>query len=317
MYGRIRCVTGTFAFLLLNVVAAYRQDPQLEEEVFVAGQGESVIRQGHLRIITLEPGKVEGEYRAAGDDDSGVYFLSEVKKDSRFLLITTLQGEQLYRAVSPRNKDILVSLMGNDFLLKNYETIEGRTALQGFLVPAESVAEIEMNLDEPDGIDERLFSANDDADSLSVMRSSYAKLHRKVERAHFVHASEKLGRDIGVLGSEYPAAMSLYVLAMRLARDDSVAREAIPSRAQSISKAQQSCPAPKLYCSNSKACCGKCPIGNDCLGMCGPSCTCWAWACGDCCYHQGCYDHDLCCKKYLSWNCLSVWKFKCNSYSCN
>ena len=247
-----------------------RQAPQLEEEVFVAGQGESVNREEHLRIITLEPGKVEGEYRPAGDDESGVYFLSEVRKDSRSLLITTLQGEQLYRAVSPRNKDILVSLMGNDFLLKNYETIEGRTALQGFLVPAESVAEIEMNLDEPDGIDERLFSANDDADSLSVMRRSYAKLHRRVERAHFVHASEKLGRDIGVLGSEHPAAMSLYVLAMRLAGDEGVARDAIPSRAQSISKAQRRCPAPKLYCSNSKACCGKCPIGNGCLGMCGP-----------------------------------------------
>ena len=314
MYGR---VTGAFAFLLLNVVAAYRQAPQLEEEVFVAGQGESVNREERLRIITLEPGKVEGEYRATGDDDNGVYFLSEVRKDSRFLLITTLQGEQLYRAVSPRNKDILISLMGNDFLIKNYETIEGRTALQGYLVPAESVAEIEMNLDEPDGIDERLFSAYDDADSLSVMRRSYAKLHRRVERAHFVHASEKLGRDIGVLGSEYPAAMSLYVLAMRLARDEGVARDAIPSRAQSISKAQQSCPAQQLYCSNSKACCGKCPIGNECLGLCGPNCTCWAWVCGHCCYQQGCYDHDICCKVYQSWKCLIVWKFKCDSFNCD
>ncbi|KAL5460081.1 hypothetical protein EMCRGX_G033500 [Ephydatia muelleri] len=202
--GCIRRVVGALAFLLLNFAAAHQQ---AQEDVFVDKSIKGVNREGHLRIITLEPGKVEGEYNAAGDD--GIYFLSEVKEDSRFLLITTSQGEQLYRAVSPRNKDTLVSLMGNDFLLKNYESVEGRTALQGFLVPAAEVAAIEETLDEPDGIDQRLFSANDETYSLSVMQSSFATLRRRVEGALFVHATVKLGRDIGVIGSEYPAAMSL------------------------------------------------------------------------------------------------------------
>ena len=95
---------------------------------------------------------MEGEFVATNDENRGVYFLSEVKEDSRFLLITTLEGEQLYRAVSPRNNDILVSLMGNDFLLKNYVSAEGHTILQGRLVPAGSVVTIERTLDEPDGI---------------------------------------------------------------------------------------------------------------------------------------------------------------------
>lgn len=311
----IRCVVGSFAFFLLNCAAADLLAPQLEEDVFM-GHG-SIQGEGHLRIITLEPGKVEGEYRrAASKDGSGVYFLSEVKEDSRLLLITTLQGEQLYRAVSPRNKDILVSLMGNDFLLKNYESSEGHTALRGFQIPAARVAEIEKTLDEPDGIDESLFSASDETHSLSEMQRSYAKLHRSVEAALFVHASVKLGRDIGVLGSEYPAAMSLYVLAMRLAKDEeSVAHEATSIRKQLI--VQETCPIPTLYCSNSKSCCKKCPLGSGCLGLCGTSCNCWSWACGDCCYYQGCYDHDLCCKNYFSLACLGVWKFQCNSYSCN
>ncbi|KAL5460078.1 hypothetical protein EMCRGX_G033496, partial [Ephydatia muelleri] len=213
--GCIRRAVGAFAFLLLNFAAAHQQ---AQEDVFVDKPIKGVNREGHLRIITLEPGKVEGEYSAAGDDGSGIYFLSEVKDDSRFILITTSQGEQLYRAVSPRNKDTLVSLMGNDFLLKNYESAEGRTALQGFLVPAAEVAAIEETLDEPDGIDQRLFSANDETYSLSVMQSSFATLRRRVEGALFVHATVKLGRDIGVIGSEYPAAMSLYVMAMRLAK---------------------------------------------------------------------------------------------------
>ena len=117
--------------------------------------------------------------------------------------------------------------MGNDFLLKNYESAEGRTILQGRLVPAGSVAAIERTLDEPDGIEEHLFSAEDEANSLSAMQRSYKKLHRRFEIACFVHATVKLGRDNGVLGSEYPAAMSLYVMAMRLYKHEGSAPGAI------------------------------------------------------------------------------------------
>ena len=39
------------------------------------------------------------------------------------------------------------------------------------------------------------------------------------------------------------------------------------------------------------------PRANNCLGMCGPGCMCWSWYCGNCCWHRGCYEHDLCCKK--------------------
>jgi hypothetical protein len=32
----------------------------------------------------------------------------------------------------------------------------------------------------------------------------------------------------------------------------------------------------------------------DCRGMCGPGCDCWSSVCGNCCWHQYCYDHDNC-----------------------
>ena len=47
------------------------------------------------------------------------------------------------------------------------------------------------------------------------------------------------------------------------------------------------------YCSNSGAYCGTCAIGSNCLGLCGPGCTCWLYVCGDCCYNSGCYIHDV------------------------
>ena len=59
------------------------------------------------------------------------------------------------------------------------------------------------------------------------------------------------------------------------------------------------------------------PWNNNCLGMCGKGCTCWKWVCGDCCWHYGCYLHDLCCKRnFWSKYCLAPWNynFSCNYY---
>eukprot|EP00118_Oscarella_pearsei_P025911 m.309023 g.309023 ORF g.309023 m.309023 type:complete len:267 (+) comp45299_c0_seq1:163-963(+) len=52
-----------------------------------------------------------------------------------------------------------------------------------------------------------------------------------------------------------------------------------------------------------------------CAGLCGRQCSCWIFVCGDCCFHQGCFQHDLCCARcgYNSWQCLNVW----GTLSCN
>ena len=57
------------------------------------------------------------------------------------------------------------------------------------------------------------------------------------------------------------------------------------------------------------------PRNDECTGMCGPSCSCWSWVCGDCCFHQGCLEHDICCEKD-SWSayCLVPLGFSCESY---
>ncbi|XP_078349539.1 uncharacterized protein LOC144634461 [Oculina patagonica] len=60
------------------------------------------------------------------------------------------------------------------------------------------------------------------------------------------------------------------------------------------------------------------PEGNDCYGMCGKGCSCWKFVCGDCCWHQGCYEHDRCCdeKGYFHEYCLRTYKhdFSCSGY---
>jgi len=55
----------------------------------------------------------------------------------------------------------------------------------------------------------------------------------------------------------------------------------------------------------------------NCRGMCGKMCSCWRWFCGDCCWHRGCYEHDLCCNyKLYSSYCLTpfVYGLKCSGY---
>ncbi|XP_031567785.1 uncharacterized protein LOC116302592 [Actinia tenebrosa] len=59
------------------------------------------------------------------------------------------------------------------------------------------------------------------------------------------------------------------------------------------------------------------PNNDDCYGMCGRKCNCWSSVCGDCCYHQGCAEHDYCCgKNFWSRYCLFPfrYKFTCSSY---
>lgn len=63
--------------------------------------------------------------------------------------------------------------------------------------------------------------------------------------------------------------------------------------------------------------CPPCP-DNECLSLCGYGCNCWKWICGDCCFHLGCYGHDICCRKnFVQTKCLFPMNFKCESeYSC-
>ena len=55
----------------------------------------------------------------------------------------------------------------------------------------------------------------------------------------------------------------------------------------------------------------------ECFGMCGKTCWCWDWVCGDCCLHRGCLQHDACCRcsnpPYLSTYCLLpfIYGFDC------
>ena len=59
------------------------------------------------------------------------------------------------------------------------------------------------------------------------------------------------------------------------------------------------------------------PNNDRCVGMCGRGCSCWWSVCFNCCYNQGCYEHNKCCEKdWDSSYCQESWwyGFSCRGY---
>ena len=114
-----------------------------------------------------------------------------------------------------------------------------------------------------------------------------------------------MGTEHGIIGSENPQVLPLYMMAMQLSR---MRKETATATA---SVCGSSCPSGGCsmrsvsgdrYCSSATQ--NECPPcqSNGCQGMCGRECCCWVWVCGNCCYHQLCADHDVCCIKQGFWN---------------
>ena len=117
----------------------------------------------------------------------------------------------------------------------------------------------------------------------------------------------------GVTGIEYPSAVSFYMAAGNLRRFANRS-----NLTASYSMLMRSAPSRQEVTEDCLSECPPCPY-QECLGLCGYGCNCWKWVCGDCCYHLGCYEHDICCrKKFVRTACLFPFNFKCEyGYTCD
>lgn len=114
--------------------------------------------------------------------------------------------------------------------------------------------------------------------------------------------------NAGLTGMEYPSLLPFYMATLRLAqlgRRNNLTSQADSTLSRGV---REDCLSE----------CPPCPY-QQCLGLCGYSCNCWKWVCGDCCYHLGCYEHDICCrKKFVRTACLFPLSFTCESgYNCD
>lgn len=277
-------------------------------------EGDNKEEGGKLNVITVTQQEIEGEYHAS---EGGIHFHCIVRGEYHYLSVTTADGEPLVISKQPHNSTMLMSLGGTEFLVMRNPSGSGESKYSDYIIPSMFHKLVEKAL-ERDRFSSRLLQYLDTETNKTrhnAIRS--LALHPKVEL--FMAAAQALG-DLGIIGSENPAAMPFYALTLRLAKYHDILMNN-----EDANEERQDLQLPEDYrqkrsCSNCIV--GSCPYygyGSDCLGMCGRHCSCQSWLCGDCCVHKGCYDHDICCGLYgyWSWSCTAVWNIECSSpYNC-
>lgn len=121
-----------------------------------------------------------------------------------------------------------------------------------------------------------------------------------------------LGNELNLYGNNYPSILPLYLVANMLEKLQSSNFNSWNSKCGSRSLTTGDVRDDDCFDE-----CPPCP-DEDCLSLCGYGCNCWKWVCGDCCYHLGCYGHDICCREnFIQTKCLFPISFRCESeYDC-
>ena len=297
-----------------------------------AGSGSTTesTASGKLNLILVTYEAIEGEYY--GSDDLAIRFLSN---EERVSISTFGYGERsaeaekhlLDLARPPELENArMMNILGAEVLYFN-TTVDGESKIVEFFVPHRYKARV----------------------TSAINSHNLAKLHRVTKKLHrdrnsIERAAKKMLEDPAMLllqeamfamganglqGRENPAALKLYIAAMRLLEwrgrvlGDDGSRELEEDGSRELEEDGSREPEQNDYFAalqrQKRSHCQRCHSGTcpdeyhrrNCLGLCGKGCSCWSWVCGDCCYQQGCYEHDVCCGYcgYFSWTCLNVWGF--------
>ncbi|KAI6653617.1 hypothetical protein LOD99_3512 [Oopsacas minuta] len=135
--------------------------------------------------------------------------------------------------------------------------------------------------------------------------------------------SRSLAEVLGSSGRDHPSIMAVYFASQNLIQSRSTIISDINRRNRILPRTERKSHECKIEGQNQilsdLSTCTQEPVGAICHGLCGPVAVCWNFVCGDCCYHQGCADHDTCCsvKSYQSIQCLFPQGFTCEKYTCS
>ena len=251
---------------------------------------------GILHISTLTENSVEGEYRESATSERGIRFVSSPDT----LAITTLDGAPLLIADEPRAEGSLrvVSIAGSTFV--QYNEAEESQAVD-YAVPTSMEDTIKSVRSKLHAYVRSLEGIETETHSKSL-ENSIENLLIQPEVDLIKPAAFALGAQ-GVTGKEFPGILPFYLAALQL--------EKITMSKNSETDYQLH---KRLRRAGCLAQCPPCP-NDDCLGMCGLACNCWKFLCNDCCYHLGCYEHDLCCRdRFVQTSCLFPFRFSCESH---
>ena len=129
-------------------------------------------------------------------------------------------------------------------------------------------------------------------------------------------AAQALGEDLGVRGADNSAAPRFYLTAMKLTEVRAMSQEVEASNIEPWRRYFEGKATIQSYTNCNLGTCPPCRE-DECMGLCGRMCTCWFFVCGDCCLHNGCLKHDLCCRNrgFTSSRCLLRVEISCSRYT--
>ena len=230
------------------------------------------------------------------------------------LLIETHDGETLIRIEKPFNSENtrFIEINGDSFIQQQHES--GK--LIEYYIPTNEAHRIKRETaSERDGI---TYARSGILHNVMSKAKKYdSKYHKAAENGavrsllhhshleHIIEGARYMGENMGFTGKEYPSLLQFYMIAMKLAKAKDQKINKYITSAESLPQCTKTCP--------------PCPQ-NECLGMCGRNCDCWKWVCGNCCFNEGCYEHDLICIKcggVSSLRCIltSIIGFSCGKHT--
>ena len=271
--------------------------------------------QGDLKIDELSVNVVAGSFVQSNQKTSvGIRFVSTPNT----LLVEDLEGNILLRADESVGGNLRLFELGSDQFIQQKREENGEVVnidwavpkshpIETLLTPSKGEQQLSLSIDRVNKIGRNIHQG--------LLEKSIDNLLLEKEVHLLKQAAEALG-DEGVIGSDYPSILPFYLSVLQLEKIKQRNTEnrnstADVSRSQIISKRTRR---------GSESCFNVCPPcpDDDCFGLCGLACNCWRFLCGDCCYHLGCYQHDICCRdRFVQTSCLFPFSFRCaNTYSC-
>ena len=270
---------------------------------------------GVLLISTRTKESVAGEYRKSATSERGIRFVSGT--DS--LAITTLDGAPLLIADEPIVEGTLrvVNIAGDTFVQHRvFNSEAGESQTVDYAVPASWESTTKNTRSKLHVYMRSLNEVGMEARTRQNFQNAIKNLLMQPEVDLIKPAAFALGAQ-EITGREFPSILPFYLAALRLQK---IKNEYFMRGNASFIPRQDDYQTREQLGSGDDDCLEECPPCPDyeCLGMCGYGCICWKFVCGDCCYHLGCYEHDLCCRKqFISTRCLFPFGLQCESeYDC-
>ena len=256
-------------------------------------------REGKLSVISLSEERLEMVYHRSARE--AIYVISEVQNDGEtvHLLITTMDGREVFSVDRPSYSTALWSFEGSSFLLMNETQPDSSFKFTSYFAPSEYSHTLKSTVNRKKQLRPGLLNLLDHDSVNETSRKKIEEFLAHPEVSLLIEAAEALGES-GVQGQSSQPAMVFFTAALRFSKwmdetneDGSGTEMEIDNPLFPAAYRQKRWLWPSR-CSNNYYC-RICPMGYNCFGLCGRGCDCWQWVCGHCCFSPGCAAHDAIC----------------------